>query len=66
MGACEDNACRDIPPPQGTGPWVLYWNANVNQNFPYWESVDNVVRAWAAAAGIVLPAPPLPPEQSVM
>lgn len=43
MGACEDDTCRDIPPPQGgNGPWVLYCDANVNEGFPYWERVANV------------------------
>lgn len=71
MGACEDGACRDIPPPQGIGPWVLYVNANVNNGFPYWESVANVEAAIAALkAGASPESPPVddslpPPWQTV-
>lgn len=43
MGECEDDTCRDIDPPAGTGPWVLYWHPNINQGFPYWEAVANVL-----------------------
>jgi hypothetical protein len=59
MGACEDDGCRDIPPPVAStgGPWVLYWDKNINGNFPYWETVANVL----AAAGVVVPPPPPPP-----
>jgi hypothetical protein len=48
MGACEDGGCRDIPPPQGVGPWVLFWKTEVNGNFPYWESVGNLASAMSA------------------
>lgn len=58
MGGCEDGVCRDVPPPQGAGPWVLYWATNINGNFPYWESVANVIAAWAAGVGIVPPPAP--------
>ena len=67
MGACEDGVCRDIPPPQGTGPWVLYWNANVNQGFPYWESLANLAAEMQGAAMKPPPmVPPPEPEQEVM
>jgi hypothetical protein len=62
MGGCEDGVCRDIPPPQGEGPWVLYVNANVNQGFPYWESVANVIAA-GALNGKPAPAEAPPPHE---
>lgn len=42
MGMCEDGGCVDIAPPQGVGPWVLYWNTTLNGNVPYWEAVVNL------------------------
>lgn len=48
LGACEDDGCRTIPPPQGIGPWVLFWKTEVNGNFPYWEAVTNLANAMSA------------------
>lgn len=41
----EDDGCHDLPPPQGTPPWVWFWHPNVNNNFPYWESLTNLEAA---------------------
>lgn len=47
MGACEDGACRDIPPPVAMTGSVLYQHPNVNQGFQYWESIANLAAALA-------------------
>jgi hypothetical protein len=42
--------------PQGVGPWVAYWDAELNGNWPYWEALANLEPAPAPAGGMVLKA----------
>ena len=52
MGACEDGACYDIPPPQGAGngPFVLTVIKNLNNGLPYWELLSNLTGGPVPAA----------------